>query len=110
MKMTSSTLIHLAGLSAVIAGLGFVVVGLFHPVNVPAAVTTATWINVHIVATLMCLFGLYGMAGLYVAQAQRSGWLGLAGFVLFSLWLALSLPFLFLEAFVLPGLATVKPA
>lgn len=110
MKVTPSTLTRWAGLSAVLAGLGFIIVGIFHPVNVPSAVTTATWINVHIIATLMCLFGLYGMVGLYATQAERSGWLGLAGFVLFSLWLALSLPFLFLEAFILPGLATALPA
>ena len=110
MKMTPSTLIRLAGLSAVLAGLGFIIVGMFHPLNVPSAVTTATWVNVHIVATLMCFFGLFGMAGLYAKQVERSGWLGLAGFVLFSLWLALSLPFLFLEAFILPHLAIESPA
>ena len=109
MKMTPSTLIRLAGLSAVLSGLGFIVVGMFHPLNVPSAVTTATWINVHIVAIAMCFFGLYGMAGLYARQAEKSGWLGLAGFILFSLWLALTMPFLFLEAFVLPRLATQFP-
>ena len=35
----------------------------------------------------MCFFGLLGMAGLYARQAEKSGWLGLAGFLLFSLWL-----------------------
>jgi hypothetical protein len=108
--MNGSTLMRLAGVSAMLAGLGFIVVGMFHPVNVPSSVTTATWINVHIVATLMCFFGLYGLVGLYARQAQKSGWLGLAGFVLFSLWLALSIPFLFLEAFVLPRLAGEFPA
>ena len=109
MKMTPSTLVRSAGLSAVLSGLGFIIVGLFHPLNVPSSVTTPAWINVHIVATAMCLFGLYGIAGLYARQAEKSGWLGVAGFVLFSLWLALSMPFLFLEAFVLPRLATQFP-
>ena len=110
MKMTPSTLMRLAGLSAVLAGLGFIVVGMFHPVNVPSSVTTATWVNVHIVATAMCFFGLFGMAGLYAKQVEKTGWLGLAGFALFSLWMALSMPFLFLEAFILPRLATELPA
>jgi len=109
MKMTPSTLIRLAGLSAVLSGIGFIIVGMFHPLNVPSAVTTPAWINVHVVATAMCFFGLYGMAGLYARQAEKSGWLGLAGFILFSLWLALNLPLLFLEAFVLPRLATQFP-
>lgn len=109
MKITTSTLIRLAGLSAVLSGIGFIIVGMFHPLNVPSAVTTPAWINVHIVAIAMCFFGLYGMAGLYARQAEKSGWLGLVGFVLFSLWLALTMPFLFLEAFILPQLATQFP-
>ena len=108
--LTTATLIRLAGLSAVLAGLCFVVVGLFHPVNEPAVVTTATWVNVHIVAIAMGLFGLIGMAGLYARQAEKIGWLGLAGYGLFSLWLALILSFSMVEAFILPGLATESPA
>lgn len=110
MKVTTATLIRLAGLSAVVAGLCFIVVGLFHPVNVPAAVTTATWANVHIVAMAMALFGMVGMTGLYARQASRIGWLGFAGYGLFSLWLALVMSFSLVEAFILPGLATESPA
>lgn len=110
MKMTTSTLIRLAGLSALVAGLCCIVVGMFHPINVPASVTTATWANVHIFATAMGFFGIFGLAGLYARQAEKAGWLGLAGFVLFSLWLALVMCFSFLEAFILPRLATELPA
>jgi hypothetical protein len=108
--MTASTLMRLAGVSAMLAGLCFVVIGMYHPVNVPGAVTTATWINVHIFATALGFFGLFGMAGLYARQAEKAGWLGLAGFVLFSIWLAMVMPFSFLEAFILPRLATESPA
>ena len=109
-KMTPSALMRLAGLSAVAAGLGFIIIGLFHPENVPASVTTATWANVHIVATAMGFFGLLGMAGLYARQVGRIGWLGLAGFVMFSIWLALIMVFSFVEAFILPLLAAESPA
>lgn len=108
-RMTTSALWRLAGLSAIAAGLCFIVVGMFHPVNVPLSVTTATWVNVHVFATVMGLFGLFGLVGLYARQVARSGWLGLAGFVLFSLWLGLMMPFSFVEAFVLPHLATGSP-
>lgn len=107
--MNASTLMRLAGLSAMLAGLCMVVMGLFHPVNIPEAVTTATWVNVHIAATAMSFFGLFGMAGLYARQAERSGWLGLTGFVLMSLWFGIVMPFSFMEAFILPRLATVLP-
>ena len=108
-KMTASTLMRLAGLSAMLAGLCMVIMGLFHPVNIPEAVTTTTWVNVHIAATAMSFFGLFGMAGLYARQAEKSGWLGLTGFALMSLWFGIVMPFSFMEAFILPRLATVLP-
>ena len=109
-KVTASSLMRLAGLSAILAGLCFMVMGMFHPLNVPEAVTTATWVNVHIFASAMGFFGLFGMAGLYARQVEKSGWLGLAGFLLFSLWLGLVMPYCFIEAFILPRLATSSPA
>ncbi len=57
----------------------------------------------------MSLFGLLGMAGLYARQVEAAGWLGLAGFLLLSLWLVLVLPFTFFEVFFLPLLATEAP-
>ena len=78
-KMTASTLMRLAGLSAVMAGLCAIVVGMFHPVNIPSSVTTDTWAIVHVFAMAMSFFGLFGMAGLYARQAEKSGWFGLAG-------------------------------
>ena len=109
-KMTASTLMRWAGLSAMLAGLCFIVIGMFHPVNVPASVTTATWVNVHIFAFALGFFGLFGMAGLYARQAEQSGWLRLARFLLFSAWMTLVSGFSFVEAFILPRLATESPA
>jgi hypothetical protein len=109
MKMTSSSLMRLAGVSAVVAGLCFLVIGMFHPLNEPSAVDV-TWVNVHIAATALGFFGLFGMAGLYARQVEESGWLGLAGFLLFTAWMTLVCGFSFVEAFILPKLATESPA
>jgi hypothetical protein len=109
-NITATTLFRLAGLSAMVAGLCFIVMGMFHPVNIPASITTATWVNVHIFAVGMSFFGLFGIMGLYVRQAEKSGWLGLAGFVLFSIWMGLVMGFTFVEAFILPRLTTESPA
>ena len=57
----------------------------------------------------MSYFGLLGITGIYGRQVKEAGWLGLAGYVLFSLWLALIAPFAFAEAFILPLLATDAP-
>jgi hypothetical protein len=109
MKITDSKLIRWAGLSAMVAGICYVVVGLFHPPNVLSSVTTTQWAIVHVLASAMCLFGILGMAGLYVRQAETSGWLGLAGFVLLSLWFALILGFSFVETLILPPLVSEAP-
>jgi hypothetical protein len=105
MKPTPASLMRLAGLSAVVAGLCFLVIGLFHPLNEPSAVN-ATWVYVHIAATALGFFGLLGMAGLYARQVEEAGWLGLAGFLLFTVWMTLACGFSFVEAFILPKLAT----
>jgi hypothetical protein len=105
-----TNLMRWAGLSAIAAGLCFVVIGMFHPENVPSAVTTATWVNAHIAAFALGFFGLFGMAGLYARQAEKIGWLGMAGFLLFSGWMTLVSGFSFVEAFILPKLATASPA
>jgi hypothetical protein len=110
MTVTSTRLASWAGLSAMVAGVCYVLVGLFHPLNVPASVTTPQWAIVHALAMAMSFFGLIGMTGLYVRQAEKSGWLGLAGYILFSLWLALILGFTFVEVFILATLATAAPA
>ena len=109
-KSNSSNLMSWAGVSAMAAGLCFIVIGMFHPVNDPAFVTTPTWVNVHIFATALGFFGLFGMAGLYARQVKESGWLGLMGFVLFTVWMTMVSGFSFVEAFILPKLATESPA
>ena len=109
MKLTAPSLIRWAGLSALMAGICFVILGLLHPPNVLSSVTTTRWTIVHCLALAMSVFGLLGMMGLYARQVKEAGWLGLAGFLLLSLWLVLILPFTFFEVFFLPLLATEAP-
>src|SRR5664279_1734437 len=109
MKISASKLIRWAGLSALLAGICYVLVGVFHPANVPASVTTTPWAIAHVLACAMSFFGVLGLAGLYARQAEKSGWLGLVGFVMLSLWMVLIMGFSFVEAFILPSLATAVP-
>jgi hypothetical protein len=110
MTITTSNLMRLAGLSALIAGICYVLVGIFHPANVPSSVTTTRWQIVHVLACAMSFFGVLGLAGLYARQAAKTGWLGLVGYILLSLWLVLIMGFSFVEAFILPHVATASPA
>jgi len=50
-----------------------------------------------------------GLTGLYLRQSKKAGWLGLAGFILLSLWFVLIMGFSFVEAFILPHIATSSP-
>ena len=109
MKITASSLIRWAGLSALVAGICFVVLGLLHPPNVLSSVTTPRWTIVHSLAIAMSVFVLLGITGLYARQVEAAGWLGLAGYLVWSLFWVLALPFTFVEAFILPLLATEAP-
>ena len=91
------------------AGIIFAGIQPIHPLDVLASVTTSRWAIIHSLKTAMCLFGLLGMAGLYARQVKEAGWLGLAGYLLFSLFCALTMAFTFAEAFILPLLATEAP-
>ena len=110
MKFSNANLLRLAGLSAVLAGLCYVFVGVFHPENALASVSTTRWAIVHVVACAMSFFGVLGLAGIYARQAFKTGWLGLVGYLMLSLWMVLIMGFSFVEAFVLPHLVTETPA
>ena len=109
MKITTQGLIRACGPAAVVAGLSYALVGVFHPPNILASVTTTTWLLVHVLAMGTSIFGLWGLTGIYARQAEQSGSLGLAGYLLLSLWLAIILGFTFVEVFILPALATLSP-
>ena len=109
MKMTAANLIRQAGLSAMVAGSIFTVVGLIHPPHLVSSLTTSMWIFVHLLTIVMAFFGLLGIAGIYARQVERAGWMGLAGSLLLSLWYVIVTGFTFFEAFILPLLASDSP-
>lgn len=109
MKPTAARLIRGAGVSAMLAGMMYVAVGLFHPLEALSTITTAQWAIVHALAITMSFFGVLGVTGLYARQVDAAGWPGLAGFLLLSLWLMLLVPFTFAEVLILPPLAAEAP-
>jgi hypothetical protein len=109
MKTTASNLIRWAGLSAVVGGSLFIIMQAIHPPDTLSSVTTSTWALVHYVGVAMCLLNLLGIAGIYARQVKESGWLGLAGVLLFGLMWALTASFQFAEGLIVPLLATDAP-
>jgi len=110
MKTTATQLLSWAGLAAMASGLLFVVMQPLHPRDVLASVTTTRWVIVHCLGIAMCFLGLLGVTGLYSRQVKETGWLGLAGYLLLSLFYALTMAFQFIEAFISPRLAAASPA
>ncbi len=108
-KVKVSSLIRWAGLAAMAAGIIFAGIQPIHPPDVLSSVTTSRWVIIQSLKTVMCLLGLLGLAGLYARQVKEAGWLGLAGYLLFSLFFAHTLPLAYTEAFILPLLATEAP-
>ena len=109
MNPTPSSLIRWAGLSALAGGSLFVGMQAIHPPETLASVTTGAWATVHYLGVAMCLLVLLGIVGIYARQVEESGWLGLAGFLLFAVMWPLTAAFQFAEAFVLPPLASDAP-
>jgi len=109
MKITTSKLIRWAGLSAMLAGIIFVVIQPIHPPDVISSVNTSAWAIITSLKTLMSIFGLLGITGLYARQAEKTGWLGLAGYLLVTLFYAIQMCFSFVEPLILPLLTTESP-
>jgi hypothetical protein len=109
MKISASYLIHWAGAAAMLAGILSIAIQLIHPSENLSSVTTAAWANVHYLTIGMSLFAVIGITGIYARQVKEAGWLGLSGYLLFSLFWVATTAFTFAEAFILPLLATDAP-
>jgi len=108
-KITAPNLIRWAGLSAMVTGIIFAGIQPIHPPDVLASVTTSAWAIITTLKTVMCLFGLFGIAGLYARHVEKTGWLGLAGYLLLTIFYAVQMCFAFIEPLLLPLLATESP-
>ena len=91
------------------AGVIYVAIQPIHPPDVLSSVTTTQWAIVHALGVAMCFLGLLGLTGLYARKVNEAGWLGLAGYLLFSLFYAGTLAFQFLEAVIAPVLSPQAP-
>ncbi len=109
MSITTTRLTRGAGLSAVVAGLLFIVIQLVHPHEDVAAVTTTAWIVVSLLTMTMAVLLLIGLTGMYLRQVKETGLPGLVGFLLFGSTFVLTIAVTFVEVFVLPRLADQAP-
>ena len=106
---TRTDLFRFAGFSAIIAGVIFAGIQPIHPPDILASVTTGKWRMIISLKFTMTFLFLISIAGLYIRQAHKIGWVGLIGAILLSLSWALQSGFVFAELLILPPLADVSP-
>ncbi len=105
MKVTTPKLIRWAGLSAVVAGIIFTAIQATHP-----SINSSTFILNTSFKTSISIFGLLGITGLYARQVEETGWLGLAGYLLLTIYYAVQMCISFIQPTVLPLLTTIAPS
>ena len=109
MKVTTTGLIRSAGISAVVAGLLFVIIQPLHPADALASVSTDAWAIIHYFTLVMLTLFLVGITGIYASQVEKLGWLGLAGFVVLSIGLLATAAGGVVEVFVAPLMVESEP-
>jgi hypothetical protein len=99
----------MAAVAAVVAGLMFMAIQPLHPEDALASVTTGTWAAIHFATMAMLVLFVVGITGIYTAQVEKLGWLGLTGFVVLAFGLLLTAFGTAIEAFVQPVIASSAP-
>lgn len=109
MTVTTRTLTRAAAVAAMAGGLLFIAVQIKHPL-LDAPFTTTTEYAVRETAKIfMIVFSLIGITGIYLRQIQKTGVLGLIGYVLLSVGYLTILGVQLIGVFVLPDLAASQP-
>jgi hypothetical protein len=91
------------------AGIIFAGIQPIHPADVLSSVNTNLWAIITSLKTVMSIFGLFGIVGLYARQVEETGWLGLTGYLLLTIFYAVQMCYTFAETLILPLLVTVAP-
>jgi hypothetical protein len=108
--MTRSKLTTMAAVAAVLAGLMFMAIQPLHPADALASVTTGAWTIIHFATMAMLILFVVGITGIYTAQVEKLGWLGLTGFAVLAFGLLLTAFGTAIEALVQPVIASSAPA
>jgi len=109
MSLTTTSLTRAAGLCAVAGGLLFIAVQINHPpVNI-ALVTTPEWAIRETMKISMAVLTLIGIAGMYLSQVRKNGWVGLLGYLILSAGFLMMLTVEVAGLVVMPAIAGSAP-
>lgn len=110
MKVNGPGLFRAAGLSTVVTGVIFAAILPIQSPDVLTSVNANSFVLITSVKTVMSIFGLFGVTWLYARQVEKAGWLGLAGYILLTIYFAGQMCISFIEPTILPLLTSVAPA
>ena len=103
--MSTHRLLRLSGAVLVLGGILFAIGNLLHPTtHSPAAYASPLWTEAHVTFMVGMIGILLGLPALYATSAERTGWLGLIGFIAFFAGVAYTLGGSWFEAFGVPEL------
>jgi hypothetical protein len=109
--MSAANLIRRSGLISILAGALYALGAILHPVGEDlAAYTSPNWVIAHQVYWAAAILMLFGLVGLYARQVEKTGWLGLVGFVLAFIGTAFVGGIFFMVSTVTPIIAKEMPA
>jgi len=110
MGLTSKNLIRWCGILAIIGGALFPIAALIHPAGESIETTRlASWIPAHLAGYVSVSLMHLGLVGIYAYQAEKAGWLGLAGFVLAFFGSAFAATIQYDQSTVMPLIAEEAP-
>jgi hypothetical protein len=111
MKMSTAKLIRWSGLISILAGVLYALGALLHPVGENlAAYSSPKWVPAHQVYWASAMLMLFGLVGLYARQVEKTGLLGLVGFVLAFIGTILVNSIFFMVSTVIHLVAVQAPA
>lgn len=108
--MTTTGYIRAGGLLIIVSGLALGYSYTAHPESMPPEIIASpNWLLVHALFAVSLVLGLLGTTALYAVSAQRTGFLGLLGYLLLFVGMMLIFGLDYYEVFIAPFLAAHYP-
>ena len=109
--MSTANLIRWSGAASLLSGALYALAAVLHPIGEDlASVNSPNWVTSHLVYWVSSILMLFSLMGLYARQVDKTGWLGLVGFILAFIGTALVEGIFFLASTAVPFFAAGSPA
>ena len=109
MTITTTTLTRAAGVAAVVGGLLYLGVQINHPHLDLDFISTTEWTLRQTMKVLFATLSLAGITGMYLRQVERTGVLGLIGYLVLALGFVFMVSIEVVGAVILPAIVHSSP-